>query len=257
MSKDLANIYEGWDYQPGPPIVRRIVGDDGRPKIQLRTDLGVFQMELTGRPDGKRPHGKDSLLDYYQSQLASHRKRHGTDKGFKLSLEDFAGLHQEAIQYYHRYVSLFQLEDFEGVRRDTERNLKLIDFVTQFVEQPELAMSLSQFRPYVLMMNARAGAHIALKRADHAAAIKAIEDSIRSIREFYETARHGEFNDPPPELKILQSMLDEIRATRPLSQRESLQKALEDAIGREDYERAASLRDQLKAIDPPSKTPVQ
>ena len=38
-------------------IARKIVGEDGKEKLQVRLDLGLLQMELNGRPDGERPHG--------------------------------------------------------------------------------------------------------------------------------------------------------------------------------------------------------
>src|SRR5207247_457355 len=146
--------------------------------------LGVFQMEMDGRPDGKRPFGKDSLLEHYESLLVNHMQRYGSDSGFKLTMEDFAGLHQEAIQYYHRYVSLLQLGEYDRVVRDTDRNLRLIDFVTQFVEPSEVANSISQFRPYVTMMNVKAKANLALKANDYEKAIHEIEEGLRVIREF-------------------------------------------------------------------------
>jgi hypothetical protein len=31
--------------------------------IQVRLELGILQMALEGRPDGRRPHGSPSLLD--------------------------------------------------------------------------------------------------------------------------------------------------------------------------------------------------
>ena len=34
--------------------------------MQLRIDLGILQMEMTGRPDGQRPHNCESLLVYHQ-----------------------------------------------------------------------------------------------------------------------------------------------------------------------------------------------
>ena len=34
----------------------------------MRIDLGLLQMELDGRPDGQRPHGFESLLDYYEAR---------------------------------------------------------------------------------------------------------------------------------------------------------------------------------------------
>ena len=52
MRHDLTNFLRKWDYQPGELRVRRFKGRDGRPKIQLRVDLGVLQMEAEGRQRG-------------------------------------------------------------------------------------------------------------------------------------------------------------------------------------------------------------
>jgi len=57
MSLDLNTVLRDWPHENGKIKVRKILGLDGREKLQLRIDLGVLQMELTGRPDGLRPHG--------------------------------------------------------------------------------------------------------------------------------------------------------------------------------------------------------
>src|SRR6266550_1508347 len=41
-------------------------------------------------------------------------------ESYELTPEQCAELQQEGIQYYHRYLSLFQINDFEGVVRDTQ-----------------------------------------------------------------------------------------------------------------------------------------
>src|SRR5688500_16001723 len=85
-SKDITPVLRGWDYEPGTINVRKVSGIDGSPKLQMRQDLGLLQMEMTGRPDGRRPHGYESLLEYFETQLADHRRRHhGSDEGFHLS----------------------------------------------------------------------------------------------------------------------------------------------------------------------------
>src|SRR5215211_6191803 len=85
-SKDILPLLKGWDYEPGTINVRKISGLDGSPKLQMRQDLGLLQMEMSGRPDGRRPHGYESLLEYFETQLADHRRRHhGSDDGFHLS----------------------------------------------------------------------------------------------------------------------------------------------------------------------------
>ena len=128
MSKDISETIEGWDYNPDEVTVRKIAGDDGRDKIQMRLELGLLQMEMTGRPDGKRPFGHESLFDYYLYLLEKQKSRYKSDQQFQLTPGDCQKLRQEALQYYHRYLSLFQLDEYQLVVRDTARNLRLFNF---------------------------------------------------------------------------------------------------------------------------------
>ena len=36
----------------------------------MRIDLGLLQMEINGRPDGQRPQGSESLLDWQESNAS-------------------------------------------------------------------------------------------------------------------------------------------------------------------------------------------
>src|SRR5207244_8924648 len=153
MNFDISHLLEDWDYQPGQVAVRKFKTKDGIGKIQLRVDLGLLQMNVSGRPDGKRPFGRESLFDHFRARLQKHRRANpSAGDDYVLTAEDCAKLQQEAIQYHHRYICLFQLEDFDGVIRDTDRNLKVFDFVQQYTASEELAWSLQQFRPQLLMM---------------------------------------------------------------------------------------------------------
>src|SRR5436309_11287990 len=155
MSLDLNTILKDWPHENGNIKVRKIVGLDGREKLQLRVDLGVLQMEMTGRPDGQRPHNCESLLQYHQKQ-AGHAE--AKCEAYELTPEQCAELQQEGIQYYHRYLSLVQINDFARMVRDTQRNLDLFTFVSEHTDREEHSWSLQQFRPYVLMMHTRARA---------------------------------------------------------------------------------------------------
>src|SRR5205814_6067233 len=77
MNFDISHLLEQWDYEPGEVAVRKFKGKDGSEKIQLRVDLGLLQMNATGRPDGKRPFGHESLLEHYKARLEKYRKTHG------------------------------------------------------------------------------------------------------------------------------------------------------------------------------------
>ena len=51
-----------------------------------------------------------------------------------------------------------------------------------------------------------------------------------------------------PELSFLQEWLEEIRANTPLTKLEKMQREMDRAIAQEAYEKAAELRDQIKAM---------
>src|SRR5258706_256178 len=249
MNFDISHLLEQWDYQPGQVVVRRFAGKDGVEKIQLRVDLGLLQMNAAGRPDGKRPLGHPSLLDYYKTRLQKHRDAYGgSDDEFALVAEDCAKLQLEALQYHHRYICLLQLEDFAAVVRDAERNLAVFDFVEKFAESDELAWSLLQFKPQLLMLLTRARATQSLRANDYALVTQQIHEGIEEIRNFFREHLRGELMEQSGEIQSLENWLAQISAQRPLTEREKLEKALQDAIQNEDYQKAAQLRDVLRDL---------
>jgi hypothetical protein len=245
MSLDLNTILRDWPHEPGAIKVRKIVGLDGYEKLQLRIDLGVLQMEMSGRPDGVRPHGCESLLAYHQLR-AAHAV--GRGEGYELTPEQCAELQQEGIQYYHRYLSLFQISDFAAVVRDTQRNLDLFTFVTEHTDREELSWTLQQFRPYVLMMNTRAKASIFLAQGKFGEAMIEIERGRDAIMEFFQKSNFPELASKSSEIAFLDEWLEEVRAKRPLSKLEVMQREMETAIAKELYEKAAELRDAIRQL---------
>jgi hypothetical protein len=249
MNFDISPLLNEWEYQAGQIGVRQFKGKDGVQKIQLRVDLGVLQMNTHGRPDGKTPYGYESLLEHFEARLAKHRKAHdGEDDSFELSADDCSRLQQEAIQYHHRYICLFQLQDYAGVVRDTKRNLKVFDLVENYACSDELAWGLQQFRPQVLMMLARAKGSMALDSGDYSEAIEVVKATLEQLREFYQ--KHGKIDliEQSGEIQSLEVWLKELQAKRPLTKREKLEFALNEAIRREDYEEAAKVRDTLRNL---------
>src|SRR5207245_6251695 len=108
MSLDLNTILKDWPHENRAIKVRKVLGLDGRQKLQLRIDLGVLQMELTGRPDGIRPHGCESLLTYHQLRAARAGAR---NEEYQLAPEQCSEIQKEHIQYYHRNLSIIQINE--------------------------------------------------------------------------------------------------------------------------------------------------
>src|ERR1043166_5301646 len=251
MNFDITHLLEQWEYQPGQVVVRRFIGKDGIEKIQLRVDLGLLQMNSQGRPDGKRPFGHPSLLDHYSAKLQKYALKHeGSEEGFVLKVEECSKLQLEALQYHHRYICLLQLEDYAGVVRDAERNLAVFEFVGKHAANEDLAWSLRQFQPQLVMILTRAQGTQAVQTEDYAMAIQYVEEGIEKIRNFYRDHSRGELADQSGEVQSLENWLEEIRAKRPLSPREKLERALNEAVSSENYEKAAKVRDALKNLKP-------
>jgi len=245
-SKDIAPTLKGWDYEPGTINVRKIRGVDGVPKLQMRLDLGLLQMELTGRPDGQRPHGFESLLDYYEKELVEHEKRNGTELGFHLTTDQCQQLREEAQMYYHRYLSLYVLEDFPGVIRDTARNLRVLDLCGKYAVDEQDRLVLEQFRPYIVMMKARAAASLLMQARKNADALATIEGALDEIRQFFDRFGQSEAFAYSSEVKVLKRFAREIRKKLPIDPIAKLQSQLDRALKAEHYEEAARLRDEIK-----------
>src|SRR3982751_6119354 len=245
MSLDLNTLLKDWPHEFGSIKVRKVAGLDGREKLQLRIDLGLLQMEMEGRPDGQRPHNCESYLVYHQRRALRAAER---GEEYQLTPEQCSELQQEGIQYYHRYLSLFQIDEFEGVIRDTQRNLDLFTFVDEHSEREDLVWSFQQFRPYVLMMNTRARVSILLADGKFGEAIREIERGRDAIQEFFQQSNFPELVQKSSELAFLEEWLEEVSSKRPLTKLEIMQREMEVAIASELYERAAELRDAIKLL---------
>ncbi|TVQ63239.1 MAG: hypothetical protein EA378_02845 [Phycisphaerales bacterium] len=310
MNRDLTELLREWPFEPGRINVRVIRGSDGEPLIQVRLDLGLLQMRTEGRPDGQRPHGFDSLLDYHEDRLdkiaefgldpdapspraaaddetsenaeADHEPDpdasepasfdDGDDRppagglgdrpadahpieddapapaALQLGPDACRELREEAVQYYHRYIALLVVDDYEGVVRDTTRNLRVLDLCRKHAATPEDRAAMEQFRPYIMMMRARAAASQALKDNEPKAAIFAIDQGLETLKDYFTDLGHPEAFEASSEADMLRGMREALVPKLPVSQKTELRQRLQEALERENYELAAILRDELRLI---------
>jgi len=252
MARDLNEILGDWPFDPTDEArnVRRIVGQDGRPKVQVRIRGGALQWELDGRPDGTRPHGFDSLLQYFQHLLQEHLSRHGGQKSFHLATAQTEAASEEMTDYYQRRVTLFVLGDFERARDDALHNLAMMDFLKAHVPDEARVMEHERYRPFVIMDRARAEAAICVNRKEFRQAIEMLDLGIREITDFYHAHQRDDLLEESQELDILRNFKSKLRKQYdiPLTGEEQgaqLEQELRRAIEHEDYEHAARLRDQI------------
>ncbi len=283
---DISKILAEWSFEPGQVNARLIQGEDAEPKVQVRLDLGLIQMNWAGRPDGQRPHGFDSLLDFQEAQHDAWAIGHVSEpdqgtgrpppeevdmpnsgKGeseadvpepspesedvedeFVLSADDCRHLRDEAVQYYHRYVALLVLEEYEAVIRDTTRNLRLLEFCSLHAKEDSDRTILEQFRPYIMMMRARALAGAALKDDQPKASVFALDESLAEIQKYFADRGTPELFEQSSEVEALRGMREALVPRLPVSQKSELRQRLQRALDQENYELAAILRDELRQI---------
>ena len=273
MERDLTEMLEEWPFESGQITVRVIQGLDSKPKIQVRLDLGLLQLSTEGRPDGKRPHGFDSMLDYFESRVDTEGfgidessiddedgeqflekpdfddddDESSKDSRF-LDADDCRSLREEAQQYYHRYIAMLVLEDYEAVVRDTSRNLRVLNLFRDHAITREDQLAMESHRPYIMMMRARSLASQALKAEENKAAILAIDEGLEALKQYYEAVGQPDLFDESGEVSMLRDMRDALIPKLPVSQRAELRQRLEAAIASENFELAAILRDEIRML---------
>ena len=210
--------------------------------------MGMEQYELDGRPDGKHPLGRESMVEEYQARLENYRSAHGTDDGFAITHDDFAHLQGEGVLYYFRYLVLFQIGDFVRTARDTEHNLSLFSLVEKYGESDEDRKELLQYKPYVVRMNAIARAMISLHKEMKDAAEDILTNAISAIEGMNEIDTPAFQFERVRSLNYLKATLKQIHEKKetPL---DALKTELSTAIDAEDYEKAAVIRDRIRQVE--------
>ena len=136
------------------------------------------EYELRGRPDGDRPYGTESLLDYHLSR----------DRGDPVALEedDLTALQEESWQYYVRRNFAFLMGDFAQARDDAEHNLGIGSLVARSQVPDARQWSYLKWYPWIERDRAIAQALWDLRHQDTEHAATELYRAQRSIEHFGE-----------------------------------------------------------------------
>lgn len=252
MRRDIDDALAGWPFDPDAngANAREVRARDGRTVLQVRQELGLLQMEVEGRPDGAQPHGFRTYLEFLRYR-AAERAAAPTRKSpqWKLSSEQCQEVDREITQFYHRRMAWLALQRYDRMLADAEHTLALMDLIDRHCDDDEFIASHSRFRGLVVFHRTQAKAALSLERRKPEEAIDAVREGTERIRVHEESwqREHDEDADTPNEalLEQLRRIEGEIRRCFEVGQ--TLREQLDDAIAHEDYERAARLRDAIKA----------
>ena len=250
MSKDLTSILRDWPEEEIEVDARLINGVDGKPLLQLRVSLGLLQMRLDGTPEGRSDDHTDGIV----KELTAQFDQNGA---MEVSEERWDELDREIMRYYHRRVALLsvagqaQMENnnelaitcYDRAVRDADHNLEILDFLTEHGPDPEFQEDHEQYRSFVLLHKTLARVQRLVLSNRHESAVEEVGAGIERIQEAYVKRGSPELAEFDTCLLQLHELGKKIRQQFGIEQ--TLREQLQEAIEREDFERAAKLRDQI------------
>jgi hypothetical protein len=238
QNQDIDFILREWRYQPGV-ISARIVRASGRRKVlQMRIELGLLQMEFTGRPDGERPGDMDTYLEYIQGQFDA-----AGDSPPVLTDEQCFEIDREFVQYYHRRICCLALREFDRAVADADHTLALMDFVAAHSPNEDWTASHERYRPFVYFHRTQALALAVLEKSGPEAAIEEINKGLETMRQIFVSAEAEDQYESDELVNQLRELKESLRKEYQVGQ--TLVEQLAEAVAAEEYERAAQLRDQI------------
>ncbi len=233
----IDGILREWRYDPASVSVRLTQGSDKREVIQMRVEMGVLQLETSGRPDGDRPAECDTYYDFLLKEEVTR------GDSFELSEDQCVECDREFVQFYHRRVCWLALQHYENAVADADHTLGLMDMCRRHSPEEDWTLTHEQYRPFVMYhrIQAHAMSKIVDENAEEAIyAINAGLDSLKSVFAEHELEDHFEDDDLVARLVELR---EQLRDQFDVGQ--TLQERLDDAVAAEKYELAAQLRDEL------------
>jgi hypothetical protein len=226
-----------WPFSPGVIHARLIYADDGRELLQMRIELGLLQMEVGGRPDGQRPGGADTYLDFLVQQTVSAGETPALSDGQIIEVD------REFLQYYHRRLCWLALRQFRRAVADADHTLALMDFVADHSPSDAWTVSHERYRPLVLFHRTQAAALAGLEESGPEAAMTEIDRGLARLCSALELQDAEDQTDQQVMTNQLAELRQWLRESYHLER--TLDERLGDAVAAEQFELAAQLRDEI------------
>lgn len=241
MANDIDSLLQQWEYRPGELQARIVEAGDGREVIQMRIDLGVMQIEPTGRPDGERPSGFATYFDYLLEKADQAAR---SEVEFQLTEEQCQEADREFVQFYHRRICWLSLEKYHRAVSDADHTLAFMDFVRDHSPDEQYVQAHEQYRGFVLFQRTQAAAAAKLNQENPESAIDEIHSGLNKLQDFFEAFGVDSEMDEHPMVQHLRRIEDSVREEHGITA--TLREQLAAAVEAERYEEAARLRDVME-----------
>lgn len=240
--QDIDEILEGWPYDPNSISVRLVHGLDDRQLLQMRIEMGLLQLETSGRPDGQCPFGANTVLEHLQSARAKDQD------DFIMDEDQCIEADREFVQFYHRRICWLALREFHRAVADADHTLALMNFCKQYSPDEQWTLTHEQYRPFVLFHRTQAAALDSLETDGAEPAVEAINEGLNRLQKLYDDAGSEEEMGEDELAQRLTELRESLREQFEVGR--TLKEQLSDAVAAEQYELAAKIRDQIENRGP-------
>jgi excinuclease UvrABC helicase subunit UvrB len=125
----------------------------------------------------------------------------------------------------------------------------VFDFVHEHARREEDRMFLEKWRPYIVRVNASAAAMQQIEKSAFQRAQTITQEAIDRIEALEGVVDDETFAfERDRSVQALRELLAQIQKNRPLSEVEQLERQLGRAVERQEFERAALLRDKIRDL---------
>ncbi|MFC1758410.1 UvrB/UvrC motif-containing protein [Planctomycetota bacterium] len=236
--QNIDDILRDWPYDPSSVSVRLARGSDGRNVLQMRIEMGILQLETTGRPDGELPNGENTFYDHLIGLTIE-------DNDFVMNEDMCSEADREFVQFYHRRVCWLSLREFDKAVRDANHTLTLMNLCKEHSPDENWTLAREQYRPFVMFHRIQAEALGELEDTTAEKAVEVINRGLNELRDVFVDFEADEEFDESELVQRLQELRESLREKFEVGS--TLREQLDAAIAAEQYELAAELRDQLAA----------
>jgi hypothetical protein len=256
--KDLNYILDNWN--ENDPDIRKFYGEDGIEKLQVRFQLnqsniyGISQMNLEGRPDGKRPYGFDSLFQYYEHDFINYCHTRGTEEDYKIDQNDATLLLEEVQDYIQRCSFLvvqkpISSQDRRRIIRDGEFEFQTLDFIEKYAKDYGIIQYAISLKPEIVMFTSRMMIVEGMRVKDYEMAFNGLKKGKKRILKL-QNILEGKVQDYLTKcINDLNKLEKYVKRVKPITRVEQLENMLEKANIVENYEAADAIKKEIRGLN--------
>ena len=236
--RDLRFYLRDWPWCAGVISCRMVE----QQQMQFRGELSLLQFPLSGRPDGTRPYGAESMLAHIRARLKRHVERNTQVQQFKIERTDSQETLREMRQVYLRIICLLASNQLSTALRDASENIERIGLILQYSLHADSRQEAEDASQDANILQLRVKARHSL------ASGKAVE-AFEMLEHVFKQLLHERSNDPPQGPGWRAGLKDDLESVilpaLPPDSECALRFGILTAVDEEDYSRAAKLRDTL------------